>query len=81
MDFETLDALRQRNPAWRLLRADNAALDRWGVDDRPTRARLTHLAHAESDLYEELVTDQLGDRVRLEQERIDWAWAAARLPR
>lgn len=26
MDFETLEALRQRTPAWRLLRADNAAL-------------------------------------------------------
>lgn len=26
MDFETLNALRQRNPAWRLLRADHAPL-------------------------------------------------------
>ena len=26
MDFETLDRLRQSHPAWRLLKADNAAL-------------------------------------------------------
>jgi len=26
MDFETIDSLRDRHPAWRLLRAGNAAL-------------------------------------------------------
>jgi hypothetical protein len=30
-------------------------------------------------LYHDLITDRLGRRIRLEQERIDWAWAAERL--
>ncbi|CAI9418938.1 Wadjet anti-phage system protein JetD domain-containing protein [Nocardioides sp. T2.26MG-1] len=40
---------------------------------------MTRLSAQEVDLYDDLVTDRLGDRVRLEQERIDWAWAEARI--
>ena len=31
-------------------------------------------------LYDDLVSDRWGVAVRLEQERIDWAWVASRLP-
>jgi hypothetical protein len=33
----------------------------------------------ERDLYVELVEEALGERVRLEQERIDWHWVEQRL--
>lgn len=38
---------------------------------------LTRLDTAESDLYRDLVADSLAERIRLEQERIDWSWAEA----
>jgi hypothetical protein len=62
MDYTTLDAHR----------------DRWVVETSPTRARLSRLHPNEAHLYEDLVTDRLGDRVRLEQERVDWTWAEER---
>lgn len=54
--------------------------DRWVPDPTPTSARLSRLDPAESALYEDLVTDRLGESVRLEQERVDWAWVTDRLP-
>lgn len=54
--------------------------DRWVTEPTPTRAGLAHLTTDEAALYQDLVTDHLGDRVRLEQERIDWEWATQRLP-
>ncbi|MEU4360525.1 Wadjet anti-phage system protein JetD domain-containing protein [Promicromonospora sp. NPDC023987] len=54
--------------------------ERWGREERPTSAALARLTDAEAALYTELVTDRHGTRVRLEQERIDWAWASQRLP-
>ncbi len=42
----------------------------WGVEDRPERGTLGRLDPAESSLYDELRRNTLGDRVRLEQERI-----------
>ncbi len=53
--------------------------DRWVQDRAPTAARLTRLDAAEQSLYADLVTDRFGEGVRLEQERIDWAWASERL--
>ncbi len=47
---------------------------RWGAEERPTTARLGRLTPDEQDLYRDLVADRLGQRLRLEQERIDWAW-------
>ena len=41
--------------------------------------RFSFLTAAEQDLYSDLVTDALGKRVRLEQERIDWAWVVHRI--
>ena len=54
--------------------------DRWVVEDRPAKSVLTRLAPDEQDLYSDLVNERFGERVRLEQERIDWQWVAQRLP-
>ncbi len=47
--------------------------DRWGTEPSPTAGRLPQLTDAEADLYRDLVEDTYGPRVRLEQERLDWA--------
>ena len=82
--FAILDRLRAWLPHARSVLMDRDTLlahrDRWGSEDRPATAALTRLTPDEQDLYAELVTDVLGDRVRLEQERIDWAWVQQRLP-
>lgn len=81
--FAILDRLRAWLPQTRSVLMDLATLlehrERWGREDRPTSARLTRLTSEEADVYAVLVEDRLGQRVRLEQERIDWAWAAPRL--
>ena len=64
MDAETLTAHRER----------------WGRETTPTSATLDRLTPREAAVYDDLVSDRLGERVRLEQERIDWAWAMDRLP-
>jgi len=53
--------------------------DRWVSEGRPATSALTRLTPDEHDLYRDLVEDSLGERVRLEQERIDWDWANERL--
>ena len=53
--------------------------ERWGTEDSPTSARLRHLAADERALYTDLVEDRFAEKLRLEQERIDWAWVAERL--
>ena len=53
--------------------------DRWVTEDRPATSMLTRLTRDERTLYTELVEDRLGDRVRLEQERIHWGWVEERL--
>lgn len=81
--FAILDQVRAWLPQTRSVLMDTQTLlahrDRWGRDPAPTSARLTRLTAAESQVYEDLVTDRLGEGVRLEQERTDWAWAAERL--
>lgn len=81
--FAILDRVRSWLPQTRSVLMDRPTLlehrERWGVDDRPSTADLTHLTDAERDLYRDLVEDRLGDRIRLEQERIDWSWASERL--
>ena len=52
---------------------------RWVTESHPTAADLTRLNDDELDLYTSLVADDLGDRVRLEQELVDWQWAQERL--
>lgn len=75
--FAILDRLRAWLPQTRSVLMDRETLlrhrDRWVIEDQPATSRLTRLTGAEQDLYLDLVADRFGDRVRLEQERIDWA--------
>jgi len=83
--FAILDRLRAWLPQTRSALMDRDTLlahrDRWVREDSPTGAALTRLTSAELDLYTNLVTDALGERIRLEQERIDWSWVQASLHR
>lgn len=76
--FAILDRLRAWQPQTRSVLMDRETLlqhrDRWVREERPTSAALTRLTAAEAHLYAALVRDDLGTRVRLEQERIDWSW-------
>ena len=79
--FAILDRLRAWLPQTRSVLMDRRTLlahrNRWVREDRPTAAHLSRLHPDETELYADLVVDNLGERVRLEQERIDWSWAAA----
>ncbi len=81
--FAILDRLRAWLPQTQSVLMDRQTLlahrDRWGVEERPARSALTRLTADEQSLYRELVTDGLGERLRLEQERINWQWAQDRL--
>ncbi|WP_256839769.1 Wadjet anti-phage system protein JetD domain-containing protein [Ornithinimicrobium faecis] len=82
--FAILDRLRAWLPQTRSVLMDRQTLlehrDRWGREPSPTSARLRHLTPDEAALYEDLVSDRFAERLRLEQERVDWAWVEARLP-
>jgi hypothetical protein len=82
--FAILDRLRAWLPQARSFLMDRQTLlahrDRWVREPTPTAATLTRLQPAEAELYEDLVADRLGESVRLEQERVDWAWVRERLP-
>ena len=82
--FAILDRLRAWLPRARSVLMDRETLlahrDRWVTEDRPAKSALTRLTPDEQDLYSELVGDGFGERVRLEQERIDWNWVEQRLP-
>ncbi len=81
--FAILDRLRAWLPRARSVLMDRDTLlahrDRWVTEDRPANSALTRLTPDEQDLYSDLVGDGLGERVRLEQERIDWRWVEQRL--
>ncbi|MFT4234311.1 MAG: DUF2220 family protein [Microbacterium sp.] len=81
--FAILNQVRRVLPQTRSLLMDRETLlaheDRWGSEPKPTNAALRHLTATEHALYSDLVTDRYGTAIRLEQERIDWAWALARL--
>lgn len=81
--FAILDRLRAWLPQVRSVLMDSETLlahrDRWVTEGRPTAATLGRLTPDEWALYSDLVADGLGERVRLEQERIDWRWAEERL--
>lgn len=80
--FAILDRLRAHLPHARSVLMDEETLlqhrERWVVED-PTSRELPRLTAAEREVYTGLVTDAWGERVRLEQERIDWQWALERL--
>ncbi len=78
--FVILDRLRGYLPHARSLLMDEATLLRhralWTHEDKPAGdCRLTRLSAAERDLFNALQSGRWGHRVRLEQERIDWAGA------
>lgn len=81
--FAILDRLRRWLPQTRSVLMDRETLlahrDRWVTEERPATSSLTRLTPEEQDLYLELVGGGLGERVRLEQERIDWNWVEDRL--
>ncbi len=82
--FEILNQLRAACPQTQSVLMDEETLlahrDRWVSEPRPPKgAALTHLSADEQSLYRTLVEDRFGQGVRLEQERIDWAWASERL--
>ncbi|MFI6677855.1 Wadjet anti-phage system protein JetD domain-containing protein [Kribbella sp. NPDC050470] len=82
--FAILSQLRAWLPQTRSFLMDRETLldhrGRWVQESSPTAAALERLTTDEAALYSDLVTDRLGLRVRLEQERIDWVWAEKRLP-
>lgn len=82
--FAILDKLRAWLPRARSFLMDRETLlahrERWVVEATPTSARLNRLDPVEANLYDDMVSDRLGARVRLEQERVDWSWAQDRLP-
>lgn len=81
--FAILNQLRGWLPQTRSLLMDRETLlahrDRWVTEPAPTSAQLPRLTEDEQSLYQDLVTDRLGVRIRLEQERVDWDWALERL--
>lgn len=82
--FAILNRLRAWLPQSRSVLMDRETLlahhDRWVVEDSPAASHLGRLTDQEQTLYQDLVTDRLGERIRLEQERIDWDWVTGRLP-
>ena len=82
--FAILHQLRAWLPQTRSFLMDRATLlehrERWGREPSPTAARLDRLTADEAALYDDLVSYRLGEAVRLEQERVDWAWVQSRLP-
>jgi hypothetical protein len=81
--FAILDRLLAWLPQTESVLMDRETLlahrDRWVSEERPARSSLRRLGVAERDVYSDLVSDVFGERVRLEQERVDWAWATVRL--
>ena len=81
--FAILHRLRTSLPHARSVLMDRATFlehrDRWSIEPTPSHAILANLDSHELALYDDLVTDRFGERLRLEQEFIDWGWALARL--
>jgi hypothetical protein len=76
--FAILNRLRRRFPRVRSVLMDRETLlahqSQWVPEPTPTRAALDLLTPAEQDLYQALVAGAFGPAVRLEQERVNFAW-------
>ena len=76
--FAILDRLRASFPQARSLLMDRETLIEhrplWVEETARHPGPLVRLTEAERALFEELTGDQLGERVRLEQERIAFGW-------
>lgn len=74
--FAMLDRLRGVFPKARSLLMNRETLmahrSLWGREDAPCRAALSRLDPDEQVLFDDLVGDRIGEKVRLEQERVSW---------
>jgi hypothetical protein len=81
--FAMLDRLRASFPDVQSLLMDRETLmahrPLWVKEPTPHDGRLQRLTEAEGVLYEDLCLHRLGPQVRLEQERIAYAWVRKRL--
>ena len=81
--FAILNRLRCYLPEAHSILMDEATLldhrDMWGHEEKPVGAELPLLVGEERDLYHDLCRHRWGSRLRLEQERISWAYAWKRL--
>lgn len=83
--FGILNRLRAALPRARSFLMDRETLDAhrrlWGQEPAGGRyaGDTSRLTEAEEALYRDLLSDRLGERVRLEQERVGYAWLQGRL--
>jgi hypothetical protein len=81
--FAMLDLLRAKLPIVRSLLMDRETLmahrEAWGAEPVQHEGTLERLLESERSVYEELRAGMLGERVRLEQERIAFSWLASAL--
>ena len=81
--FAILDRLRASFPTVSSLLMDRETLTEhrslWVQEEARHAGPLVRLNADEQDVFKALVSDQLGDRVRLEQERIGFGWATRAL--
>lgn len=79
--FAILNQLRRFFPEASSLLMDKETLlahrSLWGVEPSPETVELTRLTDEEHTLYDDLRSDSLGERVRLEQERIGFDYLVA----
>jgi hypothetical protein len=76
--FAILDQLRAKLPHAQSLLMDRATLlahaDHWGEEPTPLLRNLPRLTAEEGVLFDELRDNRLGQRLRLEQERLGFGW-------
>ncbi|WP_146755258.1 Wadjet anti-phage system protein JetD domain-containing protein [Arthrobacter sp. AQ5-05] len=81
--FAILNQLRSHHPHVRSVLMDKETLmdhrGFWGVETSPSKGTLVHLDAAEARLFGELVSGMHGQRIRLEQEQVNWDYALARI--
>jgi hypothetical protein len=79
--FAMLDRLRGVFPNARSLLMNRETLmahrSLWGREETPCRAALSRLDPDEQVLFDDLVYDRIGEKVRLEQERVSFALVSA----
>lgn len=83
--FHILDGLRSIFPATQSFLMDRETLlehvPLWVYENNSYHGELLRLTPDEGALYEDLRYDRLGDRVRMEQERIPYGWVESALNR
>ncbi|MBP2372816.1 Wadjet anti-phage system protein JetD domain-containing protein [Paeniglutamicibacter psychrophenolicus] len=81
--FAILNQLRSHHPHVRSVLMDQETLmdhrGFWGVEMSPSKGIPAHLDAAEARLFGELASGVHGERIRLEQEQVNWDYALARI--